>query len=81
MKTDQNIMGDLIRIASILAQCRYLPSDNIDDYQLKTYSSRKVAEIMEDAHEKSKDLAIKIRQVVERMKNDPGISRLSGAVA
>jgi len=57
--------NELIRIASVLVQCHYLPSDLVDDYPQKTYSASRVAKMMEKAHSVSKDLAVEIRRIAD----------------
>jgi hypothetical protein len=62
-----DVKAELIRIAAVLVQGHYLPSDLVDDYRQKTYSASRVAEMMEKAHEVSKDLGIKIRELVDAL--------------
>jgi len=62
MSEDKKIESELIRIASVLVQCNYLPSTIAEDYPQKTYPSLKVAKMMEEAHNNSKKLALGIRE-------------------
>jgi len=63
--TNKQIKSDLIRIAAVLVQGNYIPSDLVDDYPQKTYSAGKVAKMMEQAHEKSRALAIQVRNLAD----------------
>lgn len=65
MKIDERTYRELIRIASVLAQCHYLPSDKVDDYKQKTYSAARVAKMMEGAHLQSKELAVALRNITD----------------
>jgi hypothetical protein len=60
-----DVKAELIRIAAVLAQGHYLPSDLVDDYHQKTYSASRVARMMEAAHEASKALGLNIRDLVD----------------
>ena len=66
-KDRREAKSELIRIAAVLAQCRYLPSDLVDDYPQKTYSASRVAKMMEKAHAVSKDLAVEIRRIADSL--------------
>ncbi len=55
----------LIRVAGELTRCNYLPSPLVDDYSQKTYSAGRVAQMMEKAHERSKDLGVKVRDLAD----------------
>lgn len=65
---NRKIKGELIRIAAVLVQCHYLPSDLVDDYPQKTYTAGRVAGMMEKAHENSKQLAVDIRRLADSIK-------------
>ena len=65
---NRQIKSELLRIASVLVQCHYIPSDLVDDYPQKTYSAGRVAQMMEKAHDKSKSLAIQVRNLAESIK-------------
>lgn len=58
---------ELLRIASVLVQCHYIPSDMVDDYPQKTYSASRVAKMMEKAHENSKSLAVDLRRIADSL--------------
>jgi hypothetical protein len=59
--------SELIRIASVLVQCHYLPSTIVEDYPQKTYTAKRVAEMMEEAHEQSKYLAAQINRLTKHL--------------
>lgn len=65
----KEITAELIKCASKLILCRYLPSDLVDDYPQKTYSSLKVAKMMEKAHDNSKNLGVEVARLA-RMINE-----------
>ncbi|MFA5323166.1 MAG: hypothetical protein WC373_10890 [Smithella sp.] len=65
LASDRAICSELIRIAAVLAQCHYMPSDEVDDYHQKTYSASRVAQMMEEAHSVSRDLAVALRNIAE----------------
>jgi hypothetical protein len=65
---DRTIKSELMRIAAVLVQCHYLPSDLVDDYLQKTYSAARVARMMEKAHSTSKDLAVDLRNLADRLR-------------
>jgi len=63
-KTDA-IRKELFRIASVLVQCNYLPSSLPDDYHQKTYTAGRVAKMMENGHNNSKNLAVDLRRIID----------------
>lgn len=65
---NQRIKSELIRIAAVLVQCHYIPSNLKDDYSQKTYSAGRVAQMMKKAHKKSKNLAIQVRYLADLIK-------------
>jgi hypothetical protein len=54
-----------MRIAAELALGNHLPSSFVDDYPQKTYSAARVAQMMEKPRERAKDLAVKLRNLID----------------
>lgn len=70
------IKKDLIHLASMMAQGVFLPSDNPEDYQQtdnpedyqqKIYTAKKIAEIMEPFRDKAKSIAVRIREIADKI--------------
>jgi hypothetical protein len=66
-----DIKSELIRVAAVLVQGHYIPSDLVDDYPQKTYTAARVAQMMEKAHDKSRDLAVQVRRLSDAIKAEP----------
>lgn len=62
-----NIRKDMLIIAAELAQGFWLPSEFAGDYPQKTYTAGKVAKMMEKPHQKAKDLAYKLRRLIDEL--------------
>ena len=56
---------ELIIIAADLLLRNKIPSACVEDYPQKTYSASRVAEMMEPAHRQLKDVAVRLRKVVD----------------
>ena len=62
-----DLASELISIAATLLRCDYLPPIYADDYAQKTYTSKRVASMMETAHDRSRQLAIRVREVADKL--------------
>jgi hypothetical protein len=65
MKNTEELRRELLRIAEELVLCRYMPSYLVDDYPQKTYSASRVAMLMEKPHIASRQLAIRLRTIID----------------
>lgn len=65
--TQRQVKDEIIRIAAVLVQGHFLPSDLVDDYPQKTYTAGRVAKMMGHAHGEAKDLAVQLKQLADRL--------------
>ena len=63
----------LIRISAELVQGANLPSDLIDGYTQKTYSARRVAQMMESPHDRLRQIGVELSAIAGSLSEILGV--------
>lgn len=59
----------LIKLAAEIVNGSKLPSDLVDDYPQKTYSAARVAQMMEPARDRLREIGIELRSIADSLSN------------